>query len=331
MIDFFVSYRSTDEPHAAALVAQILCGRVGREKVFLDTTSTPAGAHFPRALWEALMSCRAMVAVIGERWLEPTTDGARRIDDPMDYVRREVATALERDITLVPALVADAVLPEARHLPPDVAGLAERQAVRLRRREQLADVERLAGLLVPSAQASGRAPSGTVVNNTFLDTVTAQTIGMSFGWPPPGGTVTDDPGPDATADDEPDPSPGPPLPSDLGGPPEDRPTPRRRASTSAGVDADTPEAVIRNVVNNYFDGEVLAGMVASGSGGTGRAGQSTRDRSAARRRGHRLVRRYSGPGCFADARTALRAKHVVVVEGQAGSDGEPAPSRCCAR
>jgi hypothetical protein len=176
VIEFFISYRAVDEPHAAALVAHTLSNRVGQGRVFLDTASIPTGAHFPSSIWQALSSCRALVAIIGNRWLEPVA-GARRIDDPTDFVRREIATALTRGIDVVPVLVAGAAPPDAHDLPADIAGLSERQVFRLRDRDQLEDAERLAGFLALDAPPPGQGRV-TTVTNTFHAPVTAGTIGV---------------------------------------------------------------------------------------------------------------------------------------------------------
>ena len=84
MIEFFVSYRSADEPHAAALLAKVLSSRAGSERVFLDTASMTAGARFSDDIRKALSSCHTLLAIIGERWMVTEADGTRRIDEPDD-------------------------------------------------------------------------------------------------------------------------------------------------------------------------------------------------------------------------------------------------------
>lgn len=179
MIEFFVSYRTADEPYAAALISQVLAARYGQDQVFLDTTSIHPGEPFPREIDEALAACRTLIAVIGPRWLEPDAAGVRRIDASDDYVRREIAEALRRRIVVVPALVAGATMPTADVLPDDIAALAERQAVTLRVRGAAADTVRLvAELEGVVAGQHGDAPHA-VVNNVFHGDVTADTIGIS--------------------------------------------------------------------------------------------------------------------------------------------------------
>jgi hypothetical protein len=74
-----------------------------------------------------------MVVVIGRTWLGGAEGAAgRRIDDADDFVRREVAAALERGITIVPVLVDAAQMPSEPELPPPLAKLASINALELR-------------------------------------------------------------------------------------------------------------------------------------------------------------------------------------------------------
>lgn len=139
----FICYRGSDEPFAALLLEAWLTERFGRGQVFRDSRSIPLGTEFPDRLLEALYQCRAFIAVIGHDWLGRNPGGTRRIDDPGDYVRREVATALQRNVRVVPVLVGRASLPAVGDLPTDIAGIASRQYMHLRVRTADADASRL--------------------------------------------------------------------------------------------------------------------------------------------------------------------------------------------
>jgi non-specific serine/threonine protein kinase len=69
------------------------------------------------------------VVVIGRRWLTADHGGKRRLDDPTDYVAREITRALELDIRIIPVLVDGAVMPAEGDLPASVRPLARRNAV----------------------------------------------------------------------------------------------------------------------------------------------------------------------------------------------------------
>ncbi len=59
-----------------------------------------------------------MLAIIGKSWLTAqNAAGRRRLDDPADFVRLETASALKRDIPVIPVLVQGASMSQAEQLP----------------------------------------------------------------------------------------------------------------------------------------------------------------------------------------------------------------------
>jgi hypothetical protein len=131
----FINYRGEDSDTAAALIDRELAARLGSDRVFLDCRSIPVGADFAEELLGRLQACSVLVVVIGPRWLSLTDEvGIRRIDDPGDWVRREIAEALSSGLRVVPVLTSDAALPAEADLPADIAGLSRRQYLPLRRR-----------------------------------------------------------------------------------------------------------------------------------------------------------------------------------------------------
>src|SRR5499433_1679199 len=101
----FINYRGADSDTAAALIDRELAARLGSDRVFLDCRSIPAGADFAEELVRRLRACSVLVVVIGPRWLTLTDPaGQRRIDDPRDWIRREIAEALSGGLRGVPVL-----------------------------------------------------------------------------------------------------------------------------------------------------------------------------------------------------------------------------------
>jgi hypothetical protein len=129
MASIFVSYRRNDADESAGRIADAFGHRLGDEHVFMDMDSIPYGAKFVDVLNERLKKCDALIAVIGPKW--HTMNGVRRLDNDGDFVRMEVAAALERDIIVVPVLVNKADMPSAENLPDDLKDLAGRNAMPL--------------------------------------------------------------------------------------------------------------------------------------------------------------------------------------------------------
>jgi hypothetical protein len=118
---------------------------VGRDNVFMDIDSIPPGANFRKILKEWVDQCDILLVLIGAEWLgaSDARTGLRRLDNPSDFVRIEIAEALARDIPVVPVLIDGAPLPHAAQLPAELKELCDRQAEFIEYRTFDADVERL--------------------------------------------------------------------------------------------------------------------------------------------------------------------------------------------
>jgi tetratricopeptide (TPR) repeat protein len=129
----FISYRRADTEGQTGRLFEGLRRHFGDDQVFMDVTDIHAGSDFHVELERAVGACDVLLAVIGREWLESkTADGRRRLDDPEDYVRLEIAAALRRNVPVIPVLVEGAGIPAVADLPDDLRPLAKRQAVELR-------------------------------------------------------------------------------------------------------------------------------------------------------------------------------------------------------
>ena len=132
MNKILVSYRREDSAAYAGRLADRLRQRFGADNVFVDIDTIQPGQDFVESIEASVGSCDALVAVIGRNWLSGSdTTGRRRLDNPDDYVRREIATALRRGVRVIPALVGGATMPVASELPDDLPTLVRRQALEI--------------------------------------------------------------------------------------------------------------------------------------------------------------------------------------------------------
>jgi hypothetical protein len=146
----FLSYRRGDASGYAVGMKNDL--RARGFQVFMDLDSIKLGEPYPKVIQDALNSSDALVALIGNNWLAASDkQGRRRLDDERDFVRREIAAALERDILVVPTLVDGAVMPAEEALPPNLAQLATRQALKLDNEHWDEDVKRLIDAVAAAA------------------------------------------------------------------------------------------------------------------------------------------------------------------------------------
>lgn len=126
-----ISYRRDDSLATTGRLYDRLQAQFGKTNVFMDFDSIPAGVDFRKQIAAAIDRTEVVIAMIGPRWLGERNDAARRIDDPADFVRLEIARALERDIPVIPLLIGGAVMPSPDVLPADLKELAFRNALPL--------------------------------------------------------------------------------------------------------------------------------------------------------------------------------------------------------
>jgi hypothetical protein len=124
-----ISYRREDSTPVAGRLHDRLRAEFGKENVFMDFDSIPYGVDFREHIKRTLERADVVVAVIGPGWLGGQQEAARRIDDPSDFVRLEIAGALQRGIPVIPILVDDTPMPKADALPPEIAAFAFRNAL----------------------------------------------------------------------------------------------------------------------------------------------------------------------------------------------------------
>jgi len=140
----FDSYRREDSAGYAGRLNDRLALEFGKDSVFMDVDGIPLGVDFVKRLTEEVAKCDVLLAVIGPRWIDlPDDDGTRRLDNPNDFVRVEIRTALARDIPVIPILLDKISMPRARLLPDDLKAFAVRTALALRHETFHADLDRL--------------------------------------------------------------------------------------------------------------------------------------------------------------------------------------------
>lgn len=136
----FLSYRRTDSADLAQRLHAQLAATFGADQVFMDLHSIRPGDEFPAALRAALDETGVVLALIGSGWAAGPV-GRSRIDDERDYVRIEVATALDKPVHVIPVRIENADLPSPSSLPLDVGMIARLNAVPLRAAHFPADCE----------------------------------------------------------------------------------------------------------------------------------------------------------------------------------------------
>ena len=125
MTKIFISYRRKETQGFAIALFNQLVDRFGEEAIFMDIDILRPGVNFVDEIGEAVGQCEVLIALIGNQWLSiEDEDGNRRLENSDDFVRIEIATALERGIRVIPVLVMGAKMPMIHDLPDQLKMLA---------------------------------------------------------------------------------------------------------------------------------------------------------------------------------------------------------------
>ncbi|BDM71684.1 hypothetical protein HEK616_51710 [Streptomyces nigrescens] len=170
MSKVFINYRTGDGEKTAALIDQELSRRFGREHIFRASKSITPGETYPEALLAALHRSSLFLAVVGPDW----TNFRVRLQDPEDWVRREIEEAFRCELPVVPILDGRKTNRlNAVDLPPELARLADLQSIPFDTHDVETGVRRIGDLvaeMVPELHDLAPVdktppPSGTITNS----------------------------------------------------------------------------------------------------------------------------------------------------------------------
>ena len=131
----FVSYRREDSSYAARIYDR-LSQEFGLEQIFMDVESIAPGEDFRAAINEQLAKSSVFIVLIGTQWVERTRE-------EHDFVRMELESALRANIPIIPVLIGNADFPALSLLPPEIAALGRRQALKISNVQFHQDVDKL--------------------------------------------------------------------------------------------------------------------------------------------------------------------------------------------
>lgn len=134
----FVNYRRRDAMGDARGIYRALVQKFGERGVFMDVRDLSPGQEFDAVIASELNQSDVLVSVIGERWSDILAE--RTATSAQDLMRGEIATALVRNMVVIPVLIDEAILPASEHLPKDIQGLVAREKHRVRDKHFDSDV-----------------------------------------------------------------------------------------------------------------------------------------------------------------------------------------------
>jgi hypothetical protein len=163
----FISYRRDDSEGEAGRLYDDLIREFGSKNVFMDVAGIRPGVDFVQAIEANVADCGVLLAIVGPTWATITNGaGLRRLDDPSDFVALEIASALKREVPVIPVLVHGAKMPGQDQLPESLKSFSHRNSVEISHARWPSDVqlliEALNSYVVPNKETAPEPVHATV-------------------------------------------------------------------------------------------------------------------------------------------------------------------------
>lgn len=140
----FICYRRDDSSGYTGRIYDRLVSHFSSEQIFIDVDAIPYGSDFSKEIELAISKCDVVLVIIGRNWLHiADKTGHRMLDNATDFVRTEIRTGLERNISVLPVLVDNAPFLKADDLPTDIKTLSRINAFEFSHARFSIDSERL--------------------------------------------------------------------------------------------------------------------------------------------------------------------------------------------
>ena len=184
MARIFINYRRDDAAGFARSLYEHLDQEFRQGQVFMDVEALrEPGVDFVKEIERSLSRCAVMLVLIGKGWHSSAdAAGRRRLDQPDDFVRLEIAAALKRDVRVMPVLLNGATMPSAEELPADLQPLGRRQAIALTHDDWAHDVSRLVESIAKAGirRRSARGRTGWSTRSLIIAGTAGAALGLGL-------------------------------------------------------------------------------------------------------------------------------------------------------
>lgn len=145
MSKIFICYRREAAGYAGRLIYDRLIQEFDSKQIFIDVDDLEISIEdFICIIKEYISKSKVFLCLIDRDWLAcKNKNGKRRLDDPEDYVRLEITTALESHICVAPILLQNVEMPSGDELPSELFPLSKKNAFKVRHKEFNTDMARL--------------------------------------------------------------------------------------------------------------------------------------------------------------------------------------------
>ncbi|MFI7343125.1 toll/interleukin-1 receptor domain-containing protein [Streptomyces sp. NPDC050085] len=181
MHDIFINYRTGDGEQFSATLESALSARFGADRVFRASKDIAPGARFDTSLLEGVRRSGVLLALIGPGWADDP-----RLQNPSDWVRKEILEAFECGIRVLPILLGRKTeRPSRDQLPAPMAHLTDCQTLRYDHQSNAHDLKRIGdalATLVPQLAAcdADRTKSESPAPGSTTNTITGDNSGSQI-------------------------------------------------------------------------------------------------------------------------------------------------------
>src|SRR6478609_4648925 len=128
----FINYRREDTSGYSGRIFDSLSNEFGEDNIFIDVTKINTGTDYTVVITQALDKCNYFLILIGNTWLScKDNSGNRRIDNPDDFVRKEISLAITKKIKIIPVLLEETSMPLAKEVPAGIQEMCKWQAIEI--------------------------------------------------------------------------------------------------------------------------------------------------------------------------------------------------------
>lgn len=125
----FISYRRDDTIASSGRLYDVLCKKLGKDKVFKDVYNIDGGDEWQKVIDDYIVKSDIFLLLIGKNFLIEDNEGSPRIFSKTDPVRVEVSQALKSKSTkVIPVLVDQKSFPDVTNWPDELKKLSELNA-----------------------------------------------------------------------------------------------------------------------------------------------------------------------------------------------------------
>lgn len=179
--NIFISYRVRDTQAATGRLVDALKLHFDGDQLFMDIDKIEPGLDFEEVIAKSLDNCDVMLAMIGPDWMALSEDKkTSRLHDTHDWVRQEIASALRRNIRVVPVLLEGAEMPKEEDLPEDLKPLLRRQSYEISNKRWQYDTQELIKVLKKTLGVAEARPQTRPTPRPAVQPVAATKSNKSF-------------------------------------------------------------------------------------------------------------------------------------------------------